>query len=134
MNMPFGFNVVPTGRKRTKNLARMIERGSQNNGINNIEGGMMGFMGLPWMTRRWGGNGSSGPWQWMMPWAGAMAGRGGNGGGGGGNDPGTGGDDPGTGGDGNGGTGSTSWTPPQLLYPPPIGTGVQWRNTMKYGA
>ena len=38
---------------------------------------------------------------------------------------------------GNGGGGTTSssgWSPINLMYPPPIGTGAQWRNTMKYGA
>lgn len=136
MNMPFGFSAPPTGRKHTKNLTRMIQNGMRSNGIAGIEGGMMGFMGLPWLTRGYAGKGSIGPWQWMTPWGAGMGGKGG-GGGGGGEDPGTGGEDPGTGGDGSGnggGIGSTSWIPPQLLYPPPIGTGAQWRNTMKYGA
>jgi hypothetical protein len=109
-------------------------------------GAVMGFMDLPFMSKGNGaGNGSGGPWMTVDPvsqtiFQGGFSGLGGDGGGMGGGgggggpqiedpplpplDP----DDP----NGNGGTDIQRLL--ELLKPPPIGTGAQWRNTMKYGA
>lgn len=152
-DLPFGFGgMAPMSggnkqadgkRKMPKHyLKRMVEYGMQNNGVRG--GGMgavMGFMGLPFLTRQWGGKGSSGPLMQVNPWDalgygygyGGMGGGGGGGGDGDGN--GDGGGDDGSGGGGNGdGNGDGINDALRLLYPPPIGTGAQWRNTMKYGA
>ena len=110
-------------------------------------GGMMGFMELPWWSRNGNGRDNPGPWRYMNPWdymnggnGNGQHGGGGNNGGGnngggdnGGGDNGGGDNGGGDNGGGNGGN-STPWTPIDLLYPPAIGTGAQWRNTMKYGA
>lgn len=157
MNMPFGFGDFGAGqlsrrapvggaqaeKKATpwwKRTVGDIKWAARNSGTDGSMLPLAALLGIPMYQKRGG--------QWMTfnprirsiyqtgttPFGVGLRG----GGGGGGNDPGTGGEDPGTGGDGSGngggGVGSTSWIPPQLLYPPPIGTGVQWRNTMKYGA
>lgn len=117
-------------------IAGMTNYGFRNGGD---MGAVMGFMGLPWMQRNIGIDGGAGYWKQMDPWGfGSLGGfnitGGGNGGGGGGGNPGTGGDGPGTGGNNGVRPRNANWTPPTLMYPPPIGTGAQWRNTMKNGA
>lgn len=147
-DLPFGFggmspqssgsgNDSQKKRKLPRDyMQRMIQYGMQNNGVRG--GGMgavMGFMGLPFWTRQWGGKGSSGPLTQINPWDALGYGYGygmnGGGGGGGGGDDGGGDDGGGGNGDGNGDGINDALN---LLYPPPIGTGAQWRNTMKYGA
>lgn len=135
-NMPFGFG----GGKESgnhdsfKNLTRRVQYGFDTGGG---MGALMGFMDLPYRTRPGGnepGGSPGGSWQTMWPGGIDPRMRGGNGvkppqienpplppydp-----NDP-------------NGdGTGNQTYAQLlQLLYPPPIGTGAQWRNTMKYGA
>lgn len=151
-NFPFGFggiDAMTSGPRQmatadqkkgkpTRQLRKMVEYGMQNNGLGSGMGAVMGFMGLPFLTRQWGGHGSSGPWQTVNPWdaLGSPYAFGGGGSGGGGGDDGSGGGD--GGGDGSGGNGDGDGNGYndllKLLYPPPIGTGAQWRNTMKYGA
>ncbi len=149
MSLPFGFSARTemTPEQKKARESRRLRRGIQG-GMNsgNVLGPMMGFMGLPWVSRgARNPGGSYGPPRWVMAndfFGGALGGfggggKGGGGGGGGGpqiedpplppldpNDP-----------NGNGGNGNSGgWSPIDLLYPPPIGTGAQWRNTMKYGA
>lgn len=146
MSLPFGFatqsEMTPEQKKarESRRLRRSIQ-GGMNSG--NVLGPMMGFMGLPWVSRgARNPGGSYGPPRWVMArdfFGGALGGWGGGGGRGGPkiedpplppldpNDP----NDPNNpNGDGN----PSGWSPIDLLYPPPIGTGAQWRNTMKYGA
>ncbi len=145
MSLPFGFSTQQmTPEQKKARESRRLRRGIQG-GMNSGDpfGPVMGFMGLPWTTRgsdRMGGY--AGPPRRVSAWdflGGALGGYGGGGGGGGGGgpqiedpplpplDP----NDP----NGNGGNGNSGgWSPIDLLYPPPIGTGAQWRNTMKYGA
>lgn len=117
--------------KGFQQTARWVQGGM--NGAGGL-GAMMGFMGLPWLSRN-AGPGNSGHIGWVNPWdfLGGIGqfGKGGGGKGGGGNDDGgdDGGGDNGGGGNDNG-NGSTAWKL-QLLTPPPIGTGAQWRNTMR---
>lgn len=149
MNMPFGFGgfdgvsglsgrrAQAAGDKPAPNKANRRARDWKSL-RNRIQGGldsgstfgaMMGFMDLPWLSRNHGagapqyvraedflGNGFS-----------RAMGNGGGGGGGGADKPDDGGNDPGTG-------TQNPWVAPTLLYPPPIGTGEQWRYTMQYGA
>lgn len=142
-NLPFGFGLTsdqpaeqPTRGGSTKQLMRQINYGMQNAPMG--RGGMgavMGFMGLPFMSRGNGaGQNSLGPWTRFDPRR-LPFNPGGNGG------PNTGGEDPPLDpndppiDDGNGGTSAEmNRRLLELLFPPPIGTGAQWRNTMKYGA
>ena len=156
-SLPFGFGgmsgqkqaLTPQQKRKqgTKQLARQINFGMANSPMGSGGmGAMMGFMGLPFMSKGNGaGKGSGGPWMTVDPvsqtiFQGGFSGLGGDGGGMGGGgggggpqiedpplpplDP----DDP----NGNGGTDIQRLL--ELLKPPPIGTGAQWRNTMKYGA
>lgn len=152
MNLPFGFfppnlrfnrgkdEKTPLTRKQmNQRESYRLQQGIQG-GLNsgNIFGSVMGFMGLPWLSRgaRNSGKGGYPAPSWVSPYdflgngmSGSSFGGSGNGGGGGGG---------GGGNNGNGGGGGpgnlADWTPPTLMYPPPIGTGEQWRNTMRYGA
>ena len=91
--------------------------------------GIMAFMGMPNYApqRGWGAGGSNGGFGFGFP---DIHGGGGKKP----TDPTTPPDD----GNGNGGNIGGQWDANgyllSLLYPPPIGTGAQWRNTMKYGA
>lgn len=115
----------------------------------NTQGMIAGFYNTPYYSRdsNQGAVGSRGVtvYPGQRPNSPGKANYGGNGGGGGGNGNGNGGGNgsgspvipmpPGA----SGGTlpginGNIAWTAPTLMEPPPIGTGQQWRNTMKYGS
>lgn len=134
MDFPFGFagygwpgqlqapTQAPMGANamRHRSMRNVLQSSLDAYLRNSLEGG--GFQGVLGIPEAWMFGSHHGP----------------HGNGGGNPPPPDGGQDPGTGGDGSGtgnGTGNMgNFGPINLLYPPPIGTGAQWRNTMKYGA
>ncbi len=148
-NLPFGFGPMsaqqtaqPTRGGSTKKLMKQINFGMRNAPMGrNGMGAVMGFMGLPFMSKGNGaGEGSGGPWMTVDPRNLTMSpgGWGGLGGGGSGlpqiEDPPLPPYDPNNPPGGGGGGGGVDPRLLELLFPPQIGTGAQWRNTMKYGA
>lgn len=141
-SLPFGFGGFESisdapdtqTTKRPRQWQRDIGRavGAFTNPVNRFQRGgagiptMMAFMGMPNFANRpaYGNGGGGGGF--------GFPGGGGNGGD---KPPETGGEDPPYVDPNNPpGGGGANQTLLNLLYPPPIGTGAQWRNTMKYGA